>query len=104
MKRRDFLESAGALTLGLACPLATANQPKNDGVRKDSRPNFLSIFADDLGYGDLGCYGHPYARTPHLDKLASEGTRFTHAYVTGATNHYISAGVMGHQLGKGDEE
>ena len=40
-------------------------------------PNIVFIFADDLGYGDLGCYGHPYAKTPHLDQLAKEGNRFT---------------------------
>jgi N-acetylgalactosamine-6-sulfatase len=40
-------------------------------------PNIVFIFADDLGYADLGCYGHPYAKTPALDRLAEEGTRFT---------------------------
>ncbi len=48
-------------------------------------PNIVFILADDLGYGDLGCYGHPYARTPNLDRLASEGTRFTQFRVTGVT-------------------
>ncbi len=94
MKRRDFLRSAGALAAGLACPSVMAGQLKNDGVRKDSRPNFLFIFADDLGYGDLGCYGHPYAPTPHLDMLASEGTRFKHAYVTGQTCCPSRTGLM----------
>jgi arylsulfatase A-like enzyme len=94
MKRRDFLKSAGALAAGFAFPLATANELKNGAVRTDSRPNFVFIFADDLGYGDLGCYGHPYARTPHLDKLASEGTLFKHAYVTGATCCPSRTGVM----------
>ena len=37
-----------------------------------TRPNILFIMADDLGYRDLACYGHPYAKTPTLDKLASE--------------------------------
>ena len=37
-------------------------------------PNIVFIFADDLGYGDLACYGHPYAKTPNLDRLASQGT------------------------------
>tara|TARA_Y100000588_G_C14171336_1_gene889296 strand:- start:546 stop:770 length:225 start_codon:yes stop_codon:yes gene_type:complete len=46
-------------------------------------PNIVFIFADDLGYGDLACYGHPYAKTPAIDKLATEGTRFTQFYVTG---------------------
>jgi len=51
----------------------------------ERRPNFVFIFADDLGYGDLTCYGHPYAKTPTLDKLASEGTMFTQAYAAGQT-------------------
>ena len=48
-------------------------------------PNIVFLLADDLGYGDLGCYGHPYAPTPNLDKLAAAGTRFTQFYVTGVT-------------------
>lgn len=43
-------------------------------------PNVVVIFADDLGYGDLGCYGHPGIRTPHLDRMAAEGLRFTDFY------------------------
>jgi arylsulfatase A len=45
-----------------------------------TRPNFVIIFTDDLGYGDLGCYGHPSIRTPHLDKMAADGLRFTDFY------------------------
>jgi arylsulfatase A-like enzyme len=46
----------------------------------ESRPNVLFILADDLGYGDLGCYGQKRIKTPNLDRLAAEGTRFTQAY------------------------
>lgn len=46
-----------------------------------SRPNFVVILADDLGYGDLGCYGSPTIRTPNLDRMAVEGLRFTDFYV-----------------------
>ena len=46
----------------------------------DSPPNLVIIVADDLGYGDLGCYGHPTIRTPHLDAMAAEGVRFTDFY------------------------
>ena len=49
------------------------------------RPNIIYIMADDLGYGDLGCYGSKRIKTPHIDRLASEGIRFT--------NHYAGAAV-----------
>ncbi len=45
------------------------------------RPNFVFILADDLGWGDLGCYGHPHIKTPNLDRLARRGTLFTQFYV-----------------------
>jgi len=51
----------------------------------EQRPNIVFILADDLGTGDLGCYGHPYAVTPNIDRLAAEGTRFTRYYATGVT-------------------
>lgn len=60
----------GTLFLALAAGLSTA-----------SPPNILLIFADDLGYGDLGSYGHPSSTTPNLDQLAEGGLRFTDFYV-----------------------
>jgi arylsulfatase A-like enzyme len=48
-------------------------------------PNIVLIYADDLGYGDLGCYGSKAIETPHLDSLAANGIRFTDAYATSAT-------------------
>lgn len=50
-------------------------------AQKTKQPNFIIILADDLGYGDLSSYGHPTIRTPNLDKMALEGTRFTQFYV-----------------------
>lgn len=67
----------GLATLLLAMPFATAAQEKGSAERK---PNFVHILCDDLGYGDLGCYGHSIIQTPHLDKLASEGMKLTHCY------------------------
>lgn len=49
-------------------------------VRAADRPNIIFILADDLAQGDLGCYGQKLIKTPNLDRLASEGTRFTQAY------------------------
>ena len=46
-----------------------------------SRPNIVVVFCDDLGYGDLGCFGHPSIATPNLDQMAAEGQRWTEFYV-----------------------
>ncbi|MBL8820300.1 MAG: sulfatase [Planctomyces sp.] len=53
---------------------------KQPAGSSSSPANIIVIFADDLGYGDLGCYGSPVIRTPHLDQLAAEGLRFTDFY------------------------
>ncbi|MCB1232505.1 MAG: sulfatase [Verrucomicrobiae bacterium] len=49
----------------------------------ESRPNLVILFADDMGYGDPACYGHPLIRTPNIDRLAGEGIRLT-SFVTGS--------------------
>jgi N-acetylgalactosamine-6-sulfatase len=50
----------------------------------DSKPNIVIIYADDLGWGDLSCYGHPTISTPYLDQMAAEGMRFTQFYTANA--------------------
>ncbi len=62
---------------GNCCGVALAAQPPAAPVR----PNVVFILADDLGWGDLGCYGHPVTKTPQLDALAARGTLFTNFYV-----------------------
>jgi arylsulfatase len=49
-------------------------------AEKPEQTNFVVILCDDLGYGDLGCFGHPHIKTPHLDALAGEGLRLTDCY------------------------
>jgi len=79
--RRDFLASAAGTAAGAAAaavPLAAAlGAPSGT----PGRPNVLLIIADDLGDGDLGCYGHPTIRSENLDRLATQGMRFTGAFV-----------------------
>lgn len=55
------------------------------GPRDNTKPNVIIIYLDDLGIGDLGCYGATAVKTPHVDRLAAEGIRFTDAHSTAAT-------------------
>ncbi|MBM3853521.1 MAG: arylsulfatase [Verrucomicrobia bacterium] len=72
------------LIVGLLLHLAGASAPTSAAVATPRPPNIIFILADDLGYGDLGCYGQTRFKTPHLDRLAAEGLRFTSHY-SGAT-------------------
>lgn len=78
-------------TLSLLLPGGDAFAAANLASQK---PNIIFLLADDLGGGDLRCYGHPYARTPHIDSLARDGTRFTQFYATGATCCPTRTGLM----------
>src|SRR5262245_59539806 len=80
--RRDFLGAAVGATAALAGLRAgsAVAQPRAGGTG----PNVLFILADDLGYGDLSCYGRPEYETPVLDRLANDGLRFTSNYSAGA--------------------
>lgn len=74
MKRREWIKTAAWTTAALGMPwLCRAGEPAQP-------PNIIFILADDLGYGDLGCYGSRFIRTPNLDKMANEGMRFTQHY------------------------
>jgi arylsulfatase A-like enzyme len=85
LRRRDFLKAAAAAL----APAAFA--------QKGQPPNIIFILADDLGWGDLGCYGHPNIKTPGLDRLARQGTQFTQFYVNGSVcSPSRSAFMTGH--------
>src|SRR5688572_3016963 len=71
--RREFIEAAaGTAALAGTSRIVSCAQAK--------RPNVLFILADDLGYGDLSCYGRPDSRTPGLDAFAKQGIKFMSAY------------------------
>jgi arylsulfatase A-like enzyme len=99
MRRRTLLQTLAAL------PLAAQAPPRR-------KPNFIVILADDLGYGDIGCYGSPDVPTPHIDSLAKNGTRFTDAYVSCAVCSPSRAALLtgryqhrfGHEFNSGPSE
>lgn len=78
----------------LSCQQENQNNEKNAKKINVDRPNIIFIMADDLGYADLGCYGSSYARTPHLDKLASQGIKFTQFYASSAVCTPTRAAVL----------
>src|SRR5689334_22744542 len=72
----------------LACYLAIWCAPV------EARTNFLVILCDDMGYGDLACYGHPSIKTPFIDHLATEGIRFTSFYASAPVCSPSRAGLL----------
>lgn len=74
---RTFLLYRTTLVLFIATGWFIMNSKAQDRADK---PNVVIIFADDMGYGDLGVYGHPSIRTPHLDRMAFEGQKWTNFY------------------------
>lgn len=96
-----------AATLSVA-PVIKA-EIENKSVNKTQKPNIIYIMADDLGYGDLGCYGQPYINTPNIDSLARNGIRFTQAYSGSPVSAPSRASLMtgqhtGHTLVRGNKE
>ncbi len=61
---------------------------------KQTTPNFIIIFADDMGYGDVGIFGHPTIKTPNLDKMANEGQKWTNFYVAAPVSTPSRAGLL----------
>jgi len=87
MKRRNFLKAMASLGAAVVMSPSVSGAPGPDGSRPrpdGSRPNIIYILADDLGYGHLGCYGQKEIVTPHLDRMAAEGMRFTDHYAGSA--------------------
>lgn len=88
------------------CATALSNL---QAAEKPSKPNIIFILCDDMGYGDLGCYGQKYISTPHLDRMAEEGMRFTQAYAGSPVSAPSRAALMtgqhsGHGHVRGNRE
>ncbi|MGD9853567.1 MAG: sulfatase [Planctomycetaceae bacterium] len=77
--------------LSVVVVAATGISPAACGA---DQPNFVILFADDMGYGDLGCYGHPTIATPHLDEIARQGMKFTQFYVASSVCTPSRAGLL----------
>jgi len=84
MQRRDFLKAVGAGTVSVVlagCQDIDISRTTNvKYTKRRKHPNVIYILADDLGYGDLGCYGQKEIKTPNLDEMAREGMLFTQHY------------------------
>lgn len=74
--RKLFYVNAAMLSL-ILCQSISA--------QKQTKPNVIIIYTDDLGYGDLSCYGATKVRTPNIDRIAKEGIMFTNAHATSST-------------------
>lgn len=78
--------------LMIACNRKVSTKPASPS--KEGFPNFVIIFTDDLGYGDLSCFGNPTIKTPHLDQMAAEGQKWTQFYVADPVCTPSRAGLM----------
>lgn len=92
--------------LGLS---ATVGTPVLAGENRPAKPNVIFIMCDDMGYGDLGCYGQPYISTPCIDSMARQGMRFTQAYAGSPVSAPSRASLMtgqhsGHCEVRGNKE
>jgi arylsulfatase A len=96
MRRRDVLKALLA-TLALPSvlpPHLVLSAVHERTIKPGKRPNIILILADDLGYCELGCNGNRFNETPHLDRLACEGLRFTDAYASAAVCSPTRAALM----------
>jgi len=81
LTRREAIRRAASSALSGAVAVSLPGRASGSNrLTAAKRPNIIFILADDLGYGDLGCYGQKLIRTPNIDRMAAEGVRFTQCY------------------------
>lgn len=103
MNNKIFFSTLGALAAVAAPAVAQDSTPNNQ------RPNIIYIMCDDMGYGDLGCYGQQLIATPNIDRMAEQGMRFTQAYCGSPVSAPSRAAFMtgqhtGHTHVRGNKE
>ena len=89
LNRRSFLKAISAGAASLAFPGCMSLSQQLAG-----KPNIVIALCDDLGYGDLGCYGHPHIKTPNLDRFATEGMKLTDCYAAAPVCSPARAGML----------
>jgi len=102
INRRDFLKVTGLWATSLVLPGFTSSAQRfsgkalgaYEGGSDRDKANVVIALCDDLGYGDLGCYGHPHIKTPNLDRLAAEGLRLTDCYAAAPVCSPARAGML----------
>jgi len=90
--------AAGAMLSGFTGAIRSAFAQVQS--RSSVKPNFIIIFCDDLGYGDVGCFGSKKHRTPNIDRMAAEGTRFTSFYVARVLRAFMSPAASARRPGR----
>jgi len=98
-----------SIKVALGTGLLTAISLYSNAANNSSKPNIIFILCDDMGYGDLGCYGQKYIQTPNLDRMAQEGMLFTQAYAGSPVSAPSRASLMtgqhtGHTHVRGNKE
>ena len=93
-RRRDFLKAIGIGAASYAVAGCTNFAAGSAGKAVAERPNVIFILIDDMGWKDLGCYGASFFETPNIDRLASEGMRFTNGYAACAVCTPTRASIM----------
>jgi len=92
--RRRHIRLSLATLLGAALLSAPGRLSAAESAESNKLPNFILIVCDNLGYGDVGCYGSKLHRTPNIDRMAAEGMRFTDFYVTSGVCTPSRASIM----------
>jgi arylsulfatase A len=99
MNRRDFVKTVGACAVSFVLRGYTdrkvfADSSGRGAKASGDRPNIIIALCDDLGYGDLACYGHRHIKTPNLDKLAEQGMKLTDCYAAAPVCSPARAGML----------